>query len=118
VLVFLAFAVREQPLPGGLGAVGQIGLIGGSLALGTFLATATGTKLRIRRPARLQAIGLSLVAVVALWATLRFTLSSVLLLCLVTAVASGWPSSPSTRRSRSGSPRPYGPAPSPTPRRC
>jgi hypothetical protein len=89
VLLFLAFVVREQPLPGGLGAVGQLGLIGGSLALGTFLATAAGTKLRIRRPARLQAIGLSMVAVVALWATLRFTLSSVLLLCLVTAVASG-----------------------------
>jgi hypothetical protein len=94
LLLFLAFTVRESALEGsllgiGLGSVAQLALVGAALALGTFLATAVGTRLRIRRPARLQAMGMTLVAATAIWATLRFTLGAVLLLCLVTAIASG-----------------------------
>ena len=66
------------------------GVVGGALALGTFLATAIGTRLRIRRPVRLQAIGLGRRSRwPALWAAVRFTLTSVALFCLVAAVASG-----------------------------
>lgn len=94
LLLFLAFTVREQTLDGellgiGLNAVWQLAFIGSALALGTFVATAIGTGLRIRRPARLQAIGISLVAMTAGYATLHLTLLSVLLLCLGTAIASG-----------------------------
>ena len=35
-----------------------LALVGGALAAGTFLATAVGTRLRIRRPVALQAVGL------------------------------------------------------------
>ena len=64
-------------------------MVGGALALGTFLSTAIGTRLRIRRPVRLQAIGFAAVALAGAWAVLRFTLTTVALFCLVTAIASG-----------------------------
>ncbi len=94
LLLFLAFAIREQKLADvflgvPLGDAAQLGLIGATLALGTFLATAIGTGLRIRRPVRLQAIGFAVVAVAGLWATVRFTLAAIVLLCLATAIASG-----------------------------
>jgi MFS family permease len=94
LLLFMAFTVREQTLDGellgiGLSAVWQLAFVGSALALGTFVATAIGTSLRIRRPTRLQAIGICLVALAALYATVHLTLVSVLLLCLSTAVASG-----------------------------
>jgi MFS family permease len=94
LLLFLAFAVREDPIPGGLlgipvGSVAQLALYGAALALGTFIATAIGTGLRIRRPIRLQAIGMSLVAVAGFWAMVRLTVASIVVLCLATAIASG-----------------------------
>jgi len=94
LLLFLAFAVREQELADEffgipLGQAAQLGLVGAALALGTFLSTAIGTGLRIRRPVRLQAIGFSLVAAAGVWATIRFTLPAVALFCLATAIASG-----------------------------
>ena len=94
LLLFLAFTIREGNLfttfvgiP--VVAVAAVGLVGGALGLGTFLSTAIGTGLRIRRPARLQAIGFGAVAVTGIWASLRFTLAAVVLLCLVAAIASG-----------------------------
>jgi hypothetical protein len=94
LLLFLAFAIREDGLDGrvvGITAdpVAQLALVGGAFGVGTFVAHAIGTSLRIRRPIRLQAVGLSLVAVTGIWATLRFSLGSIMMLCLATAVASG-----------------------------
>jgi MFS family permease len=94
LLLFLAFAIREDDLPTAILAIplapeAALGLVGASLALGTFLATAIGSGLRIRRPLVLQATGLALVAAVAGLAALRFTLATVVVLCLAAAVASG-----------------------------
>ena len=89
LFLYLAFAIREHDLSSGLGAAGALGLVGVTLAFGTFLATAIGTGLRIRTPTVVQAAGLSTVAIFALWAALRFTLTSVVVLCLATAIASG-----------------------------
>ncbi len=94
LLLFLAFAIREDGLDGrvlGVPAspVVQLALVGGSFGLGTFIAHAVGTGLRIRRPLRLQVLGLGIVAVAGTWCTLRFSVSSILMLCLATAVASG-----------------------------
>jgi hypothetical protein len=94
LLLFLAFTIRIEPLDGallgiGLSDVWQLAFVGGALALGTFVATAIGTSLRIRRPARVQATGLVLVALTAIYATVHLTLVAVLLLSLVTAIASG-----------------------------
>jgi MFS family permease len=94
LLLFLAFAIKAEDLPTTLLDVtlspqAALGLVGGALAAGTFLATAIGTRLRIRRPLTLQAAVLVLVALLALSATVRFGLATVSLLCLATAVASG-----------------------------
>ncbi|HEX5597510.1 MAG TPA: MFS transporter [Micromonosporaceae bacterium] len=93
-LLFLAFAIKAGDLTNAvfgrdLGAEGAIGLIGGALAVGTFLATALGTRLRIHRPTALQSGGLVVVAGVAVLATINFALATVALLCLVTAIVSG-----------------------------
>lgn len=94
LLLFLAFSIRSGSLPTRIGDVtlsaeAAMGLVGGALGLGTFLSTATGTRLRIRRPVALQAVGMLVVAVLAAFATLRFSLLMVALLCLATAIASG-----------------------------
>ncbi|MFI5934926.1 MFS transporter [Actinoplanes sp. NPDC051494] len=94
LLLYLAFAVKA----GGLGTVifgrevgsqGAVAVVGGALAVGTFLATAVGTRLRIRRPVALQSSGLTLTAGVAVLSAIFFNLPMVALLCLVAAVFSG-----------------------------
>ncbi|WP_432832242.1 MFS transporter [Dactylosporangium sp. CA-092794] len=92
--LFLAFAIKEGTLPVRIAAwqVSQqaavvVGV--GALGVGSFLATAIGTRLRIHRPVTLQAIGIVLTAFVAIIAADRNSLGAVALLCLVTAVASG-----------------------------
>jgi MFS transporter len=94
LLLFLAFAIKANDLTTvvfgrTLGDEAALGLIGAALAVGTFLATAVGTRLRIHRPAALQSSGLVIVAGVAVLATIRFSLLMVVLLCLLTAVISG-----------------------------
>jgi MFS family permease len=94
LLLFLAFAIREKDIPTEfvgipVGDAAALALVGGAMGLGTFLSTAIGTGLRIRHPVRLQAIGFGLVAAAGLWATLRFTLTAVILFCLAAAIASG-----------------------------
>jgi hypothetical protein len=94
LLLFLAFSVKAGDLDTGFLGVTlspevALGLVGGSLATGTFLATAAGTRLRIRRPLAVQAAVLLAVAALALLAALRFSLAAVTLLCLGTAIASG-----------------------------
>jgi MFS family permease len=94
LFLFLAFAIKSGDLATGLFGrelTGQaaLALVGGALVTGTFLATALGTRLRIRRPAAIQTAGLLLVTGLAVLATLRFSLALVALLCLATAVVSG-----------------------------
>ncbi|GAA2565952.1 hypothetical protein GCM10010435_43760 [Winogradskya consettensis] len=94
MLLYFAFAVKAGGLSTSffgtdIGSQGAVALVGGSLAVGTFLATAVGTRLRIRRPIALQSSGLTLTAGVAVLAAVFFTLPMVALLSLVTAVFSG-----------------------------
>ncbi|MEV0004666.1 MFS transporter [Micromonospora sp. NPDC050980] len=94
LLLFLAFAIKAGDLTTDffgreLSAQAALGLVGGALAVGTFLATALGTRLRIHRPTAIQSSGTIIVAGVALLAVLKFSLPMVALLCLVTALISG-----------------------------
>ncbi|RKR89847.1 Na+/melibiose symporter-like transporter [Micromonospora pisi] len=94
LLLFLAFAIKAgdvttELLGRKLSDQAALGLVGGALAVGTFLATALGTRLRIHRPIALQSSGLVIVAALAVLATVRFSLLTVALLCLVTALVSG-----------------------------
>jgi hypothetical protein len=72
-----------------IGSQGAVALVGGSLAVGTFLATAVGTRLRIRRPTALQSSGLTITAGVAVLTAIFFTLPMVALLSLVASIFSG-----------------------------
>ena len=92
--LFLAFAVRLGDLPTRLlgwtlPAPTAIGLVAGALGVGSFIGTAVGTSLRIRRPALLQAAGILAVTAAAVLAVIGYDLLWVAVLCLVTAIASG-----------------------------
>jgi hypothetical protein len=94
LLLYLAFAIKGDKLSTivlgrDVGDQGAVALVGGALAVGTFIATAVGTRLRIRRPAALQSSGLTIVAGVAVLATVFASLAMVTLLCLLTAIFSG-----------------------------
>jgi Major Facilitator Superfamily len=94
LLLFLAFSIREDGIDRhALGLVlpgpAALGVVGGALGLGTFLSTAIGTRLRIRRPIRLQALGFAVVSLAAVWAAFHFTLIAVAVFCLFAAIASG-----------------------------
>jgi MFS family permease len=94
LLLFGAFALKSGELRTDLVGVHlntgfALGLVGGALAIGTFLASAVGARLRIQRPAALQAGWLIVVAAVGLLTTLRFTLLMVSLLGLVVAIGNG-----------------------------
>ncbi|MFF5172836.1 MFS transporter [Micromonospora sp. NPDC000089] len=94
LLLFLAFALKKGDLTTQffgreLNDQAALGLVGGALAVGGFLATAVGTRLRIHRPTAIQANSMIIVAGVAVLTTLRFSLEMVTALCLVAALASG-----------------------------
>ncbi|BCL15336.1 MFS transporter [Micromonospora sagamiensis] len=94
LLLFLAFAIKAGDLTTvllgrDLGDEVALGLVGAALALGTFLATAVGTRLHIHHPALIQSSGMVIVAGVAVLATIRFSLAMVAALCLVAALTSG-----------------------------
>ncbi|WBB77854.1 MFS transporter [Micromonospora sp. WMMD882] len=94
LLLFLAFAIKAGDLTTTflgreLSDEAALGLVGGALAVGTFLATAVGTRLRIHHPALIQSSGMVIVAGVAVLATVRFSLPMVAVLCLVTTLISG-----------------------------
>ncbi|TDC50904.1 MFS transporter, partial [Micromonospora sp. KC207] len=94
LLLFLAFALKKGDLTTeffgrDLSAEMALGLVGGALAVGGFLATAVGTRLRIHRPAAIQSSSTIIVAGTAVLATIQFSLPMVALLCLVTALSSG-----------------------------
>jgi len=92
--LFLAFAIKSKGLPTTLlgtklGVGGALGVVALALGIGSFLATAVGTRLHIHRPALLQAGSLFLVAALGAVALLRFNLGTLALLCLGTAMAAG-----------------------------
>jgi hypothetical protein len=94
VLLFLAFVIMANELDTTLlgqdiGRQAAVGVIGGSLAVGTFLSTAIGTRLRIRRPLALQSAGLTITAGTAVLAALFYSLAMLALFALVTAIFSG-----------------------------
>ncbi|GAB3817378.1 MFS transporter [Micromonospora zhanjiangensis] len=94
LLLFLAFAIKggdltTELLGRQLSAEAALGLVGGALAVGTFLATALGTRLRIHNPPLLLVTGMLVVAGTAVAGTVLFALPLIALLCLVTAVVSG-----------------------------
>jgi MFS family permease len=94
LLLYFAFAVKAGELGTtvfgrDVGSQGAVALIGSALAVGTFLATAVGTRLRIRRPTALQSSGLTITAGVAVLAAIFFNLPMVALLSLVASIFSG-----------------------------
>ncbi len=94
LLLFLTFVIVGKQLDTtafgrDLGRQGAISVIGGALAVGTFLSTAVGTRLRIRRPLALQSVGLACTAAMAVAAALFYSLPLLALLALVTAIFSG-----------------------------
>ena len=94
LLLFLAFVIAANELDStllghDLGRQGAVGVIGGALAVGTFLSTAAGTRLRIRRPLALQSAGLTITAGVGVLAAVFYNLAMLALLALVTAIFSG-----------------------------
>jgi hypothetical protein len=96
LLIFLAFTIREPgQLPTTIAGVewgegAALGLITASLAVGTFLAVAVGSRLRIHWPVAVQAGGMIVITAVASLTVLQFTLPVVALLCLVAAISSGF----------------------------
>jgi MFS family permease len=94
LLLFLTFVVVGNQLDThvfgtDIGHKPAVGVVGGALAIGTFLSTAVGTRLRIRRPLALQSVGLTITAGVAVLATIFYSLALVALFALVTAIFSG-----------------------------
>lgn len=92
--LFLAFAVRSHHVPATLfghklAGAAALGVVAGGLGLGSFLATAIGTRLRIRRPVLLQAEVTVLTAAAGLFAAMHFTLLTVALFTLVASAATG-----------------------------
>lgn len=94
LLLFGAFALKSGDLHTDVLGIRlstgfALGLVGGALAVGTFLASAVGTRLRIQRPAALQAGWLVIAAAVGLLTALRFSLLMVSLLAMVVAIGNG-----------------------------
>ncbi|MEU4428520.1 MFS transporter [Actinoplanes sp. NPDC024001] len=94
LLLFLTFAIMGDDLNTTvlgweLSRGAAVGVVGAALALGTFMSTAAGTGLTIRRPLALQSSGLVVTAGVAVLATVFYNLAMVTLLALFTAIFSG-----------------------------
>ncbi|MEV6490657.1 MFS transporter [Actinoplanes sp. NPDC051633] len=94
LLLFFAFAIKAGELETTIfgrdvGSQVAVAMVGGALVAGTFLSTAIGTRLRIRRPTAMQSSGLTLTAGVAVLAVVFYNLGMVALLALVAATFSG-----------------------------
>jgi MFS family permease len=94
LLLYFAFAIKAGQLETSIfgrdiGSPTAVALVGGALAVGTFLSTAIGTRLQIRRPAALQSAGLTITAGVGVLALIFYNLGMVALLALVAATFSG-----------------------------
>ncbi len=94
LLLFFAFVIKGTGLDTTffgrqVGQQAAVGVVGGALVVGTFLATAVGTRVQVRRPAAVQASGLLIVAGTAVLTTIFLSLPMVALLCLLTALFAG-----------------------------
>jgi hypothetical protein len=94
VLVYYAFVIAGGDLDStvlgkDIGNKGAVGLVAGSLVIGTFLSTAIGTRLRIRRPLALQSAGLIITAAAGVLAAVAYDLLTAALFALITAIFSG-----------------------------
>lgn len=94
LLLFLTFVVVGGQLDThvfgtDIGHKAAVGVVAGALAVGTFLSTAVGTRLRIRRPLALQAAGLTVTAAVAVAASVFYNLAMVALFTLIASIFSG-----------------------------
>jgi MFS family permease len=94
LVLFLAFSIRSHELTRSL--FGQtlpdtwaLAVAIGALGAGSFLATAVGSRMRIRRPLALQAVGLLVVAATGVLACIWYSLGTVILVSLAIAIVGG-----------------------------
>jgi hypothetical protein len=92
--LFLAFSVRSHQIPATLlgahlNGAAALAVVAGGLGVGSFLATAIGTRLRIRRPVLLQAGVTVLTAAAGLFAVTNLNLLTIALFALVASAATG-----------------------------
>jgi MFS family permease len=92
--LFLAFSIRSGDLTTTLfgmhlSQTKALAYAIGALGVGTFVATAIGSRTKIHRPTLLQAGGMIAVTIAALAATIEYNLGFVIVLCLTTAIVSG-----------------------------
>lgn len=85
--LFFAFRTREDDF--GVAPTLALGLVIGGLGLGSFVATALGTRLSLRHPLELQLAALVVAALACLLATLLYGLLAVVTLGLLAALGSG-----------------------------
>jgi MFS family permease len=94
LVLFLAFSIRSHDLTRSL--FGQtlpdtwaLAIAIGALGAGSFVATAVGSRLRIRRPLALQAVGFLVVAATGILACIWYSLGTVILASLAIAIVGG-----------------------------
>ena len=92
--LFLAFSIRSNDLTTSLlgmhlSQTKALAYAIGALGVGTFVATAIGSRMKIHRPTLMQAGGIVFVALTALVAAAAYNLGTVIILCLTTAIVSG-----------------------------
>jgi len=94
LVLFLAFSIRSHDLTRSL--FGQtlpdawaLAVAVGALGAGSFAATAVGSRLRIRRPLLMQAIGFVAVAATGILACIWYSLGTVILASLAIAIVGG-----------------------------
>jgi len=94
LVLFLAFSIRSHDLTRSL--FGQtlpdtwaLAIAIGALGAGSFVATAVGSRLRIRRPLLMQAVGFAIVAATGILACIWYSLGTVILASLAIAIVGG-----------------------------
>jgi MFS family permease len=94
LVLFLAFSIRSHDLTRSL--FGQtlpdtwaLAVAVGALGAGSFVATAVGSRLRIRRPLLLQAIGFVVVAAAGILACVWYSLGTVIVASLAISIVGG-----------------------------
>lgn len=94
LVLFLAFSIRSHDLTRSL--FGQtlpdtwaLAIAIGALGAGSFAATAVGSRLRIRRPLLMQAVGFIVVAATGVLACIWYSLGTVIIASLAIAIVGG-----------------------------
>jgi MFS family permease len=94
LVLFLAFSIRSHDLTRSLFGhtlpdTWALAIAIGALGAGSFLATAVGSRLRIRRPLLMQAIGFVVVAGTGVLACIWYSLGTVIVASLAIAIVGG-----------------------------